>query len=329
MLAPILTLLLSRGPDFDSAWAYAEKFNSQAVIVMVNHKVVFEKYASGADPEKLLMMASGSKSFCGVVAAAAATDGLLTYDEKAADTFTEWKSDPLKSKITVRNLLSLNCGLQPMGLAQRQAPRDAGEDNLGGTRLGWEDAKKVRAIAEPGTKFAYGPNPFNIFGALIEAKLKNQTWESYLAKRVLDPLGIKVDYRMRCADGKPQLAGGGYIRPRDWATFGEFVRLEGKWKGKQLIDATLMKELYQPTTSNPAYGMSFWLGVDDEMQMMRARGTAVGNGFRMAAGAGKQRLYIIPSENMVVVRMGRGSTGSRGWDDREFLEKLVPGRLGE
>ncbi|MEI7576114.1 MAG: serine hydrolase [Armatimonadota bacterium] len=308
----VLSLTLARQAPFDEGWKYAEKFNSQAMLVSINGKLVFEKYANGGGEGTSQAMASGSKSFCGVVAAAAATDKLLTYDENVADTFVEWKNDPKKSKITVRHLLSLSSGL-PVGVRGR----DAGE------REGWETAKAATAVFEPGEQFAYGPNSFNIFGSLIEAKLKNESWEQYLDRRIMKPLGISMFYRGKCADGKPQLAGGGWIKPRDWITFGQFVMADGKWKGKQLIDAKLMKELYLPSKANPGYGMSWWLSDADEASMMTAKADPSADGFRMAAGAGKQRLYIIPKLKMVALRMGKVSGAMRGWSDREFLELIT------
>lgn len=313
MLPSILTaLILQTGSDFDAGWKYAEKFNSQAMLVSVNGKLVYEQYANGGGEGTSQAMASGSKSFCGVVAAAAATDQLLTYDEEVSDTFKDWKNDPKKSKITVRHLLTLSSGM-PVGVRGR----DAGE------REGWEAAKAATPESEPGERFAYGPNSFNIFGSLMEAKLKSETWEQYLERRILKPLGISLFYRGKCADGKPQLAGGGWIKPRDWITFGQFVMAEGKWNGKQLIDAKSMKELRQPSKANPSYGMSWWLSDADEASMMTAKADASADGFRMAAGAGKQRLYIIPKLKMVALRMGKVAGATRGWSDREFLELIT------
>lgn len=308
----LAVISLNSNDAFEKGWEYAERFSSQAMIVSVKGKIVFEKYANGGGEDRLQAMASGSKSFCGVVAAAAATDKILNFDEKVSDTFSEWKSDSKKSKITVRHLLSLSSGL-PVGVRGRS----------GGEREAWESAKAAPAQFEPGTQFAYGPNSFNIFGALMEAKLKKESWEEYLERRILKPIGISMSYRGKCADGKPQLAGGGWITARDWITFGEFVMADGKWKGKQLIAASFMKQLYRSSSANPSYGLSWWLSDSDETEMMRAKSEPKGQDFRMAAGAGKQRLYVIPKLQMVALRMGRVAAGGRGWSDREFLELIT------
>jgi hypothetical protein len=69
--------------------------------------------------------------------------------------------------------------------------------------------------------------------------------------------------------------------------------------------------------------MSWWLSDEDELTMMRNGTKTKGEGFRMAAGAGKQRLYIVPGLKMVAVRMGKVSAGAGGWSDKEFLNHLT------
>jgi CubicO group peptidase (beta-lactamase class C family) len=76
-------------------------------------KLLFERYDNGWSRNLPHPLASGSKSFVGVLAMMAVEDGLLSLDEKAADTLTEWKDDPRKSRITVRQLLNLSSGLSP------------------------------------------------------------------------------------------------------------------------------------------------------------------------------------------------------------------------
>ena len=65
---------------------------------MVRGEIVFEDYAPGWTADKPHLLASGTKSFCGVMAACAVHDGLITLDEKVAETLTEWKDDQRKSQ---------------------------------------------------------------------------------------------------------------------------------------------------------------------------------------------------------------------------------------
>jgi len=298
--------------NLQSAWEYSQKYKSMAVLVMKDGKVIFEKYANGGNSNRLQALASGSKSFCGTLAAAAVQDGLLTYDELVSDTFRDWKKDPLKSKVTIRQLLSLTSGLE------------AGKSGSNAERQSWEDAKNGKMMGKPGEKFVYGPNPFNTFGLLLETKLKGEKWQSYLDRKISKPLGIEVEYIGKCSDGNPQLAGGAWMKAGDWLKFGQFILQEGKWNGKQLIASELLAEMFKPSKANPSYGLTWWLNKDSEASIFGRKITdSNDDGFKMAAGKGKQRLYIISSQNLVAVRLGRVVDDAKGWSDQEFLGQLL------
>ena len=98
---------------FQQAGKYSKQHQGEALLVMQGGKVLFEDYAQGWNAQRPHLLASGTKSFTGVAAMIAVQQGLITLDEKASDTLTEWKSDPRKSQITVRQLLNLSSGLQP------------------------------------------------------------------------------------------------------------------------------------------------------------------------------------------------------------------------
>jgi CubicO group peptidase (beta-lactamase class C family) len=104
------------------------------------------------------------------------------------------------------------------------------------------------------------------------------------------------------------------------------VLRDGVWNGKTLIRKDLLAELFRSSPTNPAYGLTWWLGAPNEAG---ERGPQIGPalsalpGFKMAAGAGDQRLYVIPSEQLVVVRFGRNSD----YDDLAMLEALTGQKL--
>jgi polyhydroxybutyrate depolymerase len=97
----------------ESARAYSEAHGGQAMLVMREGKVIFEGYGNGGGAERRQTLASGAKSFTGVLAAAAVEDGFIKLDAAACESLTEWKSDPVKSRITYRQLLTLTSGLTP------------------------------------------------------------------------------------------------------------------------------------------------------------------------------------------------------------------------
>ncbi len=314
--------------QLDAARRYSEFHGGQAMVVMWDGKVVFESYANGGGKDRLQPLASGTKSFVGVVAVAAVQDGLIRLDEKACESLTEWKTDPLKSQITYRHLLTMTSGLTP-------------GERVSAIRLpGWKEIVAKPMVGKPGGQFHYGPYHLCAFAEALQRRLKSktgETFEKYMERRILQPLSIKLEWRIRCADGNPQVGGGGFMTARDWAIFGEFMRQGGIWNGKQIISKELLAECFQGTKQNPAYGLTWWLKKPVPDPIIRQipilqhemgeilRSDWLPNDLFMAAGAGKQRLYVIPSLKLVIVRLGK-FLGSRAFSDAKFLNLLLFGK---
>lgn len=309
--------ILTDKQKYERAAEYSSSHNGVAVLVFKGDKIVFEDYADRLAEDIPWFLASGTKSFSGVIGAAAIEDKLIkSFDEKVSDTITEWKTDPRKSKITIRQLLSLTSGVE------------AGQIGLVPT---YAEAIMSRASYEPGTHFEYGPVPFQIFGELMTRKLKpkNETVMGYLRRRILDPIGLTVGF-WRTKNDQILLPQGAALTARDWAKLGLLLKNNGKWNGKQIVDGKLLDELTVGSKTNPAYGLTFWLNAKGTGPSGSARmniGGEVLSGGKpldlfMAAGAGNQRLYVIKSQDLVVVRFGMFG----GWDDREFISKLLTGK---
>ncbi|MEP0767628.1 MAG: beta-lactamase family protein [Fimbriimonadia bacterium] len=317
--------LLQTAPEsaaMETAWDYSKSHGGQTMVVLYNGKRVFERYASGGSARQPQMLASGSKSFVGIAAIAAVEDGLIRLDDRACESLTEWKRDAQKSKITYRHLLTMTSGLDP-GLP-------LGRDRI----YTWKQIIERPSKSAPGKSFEYGSTHLIVFAEALQRKLKGETFEAYLERRVFRPLGVKVEWQLRNADGNPQVAGGAAMTARDWATFGEWVRLKGKHGGKQIIRASLFDELAKGTPQNPAYGLTWWLvkPVTDQhkrdIPLIRTELSSlleqswVPKDALIAAGLGKQRLYVIRSRNLVVVRQGPLFGGNR-FDDAEFMSRLL------
>lgn len=314
---------LSEQERYKLAAEYSEEFRGLSVLILKKGKVVFEEYQNGHSADKPWLLASGTKSFSGVMLAAAIEDKLIkNFDEKVSDTITEWRNDPKKANITLRQLLSLTSGI------------DAGQIGRVPT---YAEAVNSPFEANAGTKFEYGPVPFQIFGEVMKRKLapKKESVMQYLERRILNPINLKVAF-WRKVGGDPLLPQGASLTAREWAKFGEFLINGGKANGKQIVNKKLLDELVTGSNANPAYGLTFWLNkkgknprgqtittARGDVEEISANGITAGvSDLYMAAGAGKQRLYIIPSMNLVIVRQGQQS----GFEDIEFLERLISGQ---
>ena len=324
----------SRPSNADSPYRKAADYSSEtrglSLIVYKDGKVVFEEYHNGHSADAPHLLASGTKSFVGVMLAAAIEDGLIKgFDERVSETLTEWRSDPRKSRITYRELLTLTGGLDsgPIGRPPSYA-----------------EAAGFDSKFEPGKTFEYGPVPFQVFGEALRRKLepKKESVMDYMERRIFDPIGMKYA-RWTMQAGQPNLPSGASLTAGEWLKFGKLLLDGGKWNGKQVIKKGLLDELTKGSKANPNYGITFWLNRSGENNAnvaenrgrlgrllgdREANTTAISKrGFGddlprdiyVAAGAGNQRLYIIPSEKMVVVRQARQGR----FDDGEFLRLLL------
>ena len=298
------------------------------MLVMQNGRTIFEHYANGGRADSRFPIFSGTKSFWGIAALVAAQQHLLSLEERAADTITEWRNDPMRSQITIRELLNFTDGIEPAPHLHRESIRDR---NAAAIRLA--------VVAQPETAFTYGPSHLQIFSELLRRKLHGRTTVSYLAEHVLEPLGLyhlefKKDFL-----GNPLPASGFELTAREWARFGELVLGHGSYHRRQIISLALLRQAFAGSTANPSYGLTFWLNraappgqeIDVEKQLdlpwQSARWTDVcickdaPADMIVALGSGQQRLFIIPSMNALIVRQGRDSKFS----DAHFL-RLVLGR---
>src|SRR6266496_3392535 len=110
--------------DCARAAKYSESRRGVSILVIQNGRTIFEHYANGGSLNGRWPIFSGTKSFWGIAALAAVQDGLFRLDDPVSDTITEWKSDPRKSQITIRQLLSQTDGIEGTSHLQRSTIRD-------------------------------------------------------------------------------------------------------------------------------------------------------------------------------------------------------------
>jgi len=312
--------------SFARAADYSESSNGVALLVMWEGRILHERYSARSGPGVPRELASGTKSFCGILACLLARDGLLEFDETVSRTITEWRDLPGKRDITVRQLLTLTSGL-----------KTGGERGAVPT---FREALLTPLESPPGRTFQYGAVPFQVFGEVAKRKLGGRDPVEYLDERLFRPLGIRPARWTRGGDGNPHLSSGAAFTARDWARFGEFVRLGGAWEGREFLSKDRLAACFEGTAVNPAYGLTFWLNRETSREL-RDRIPQLENGSEylydldfvpkdlvFAAGAGKQRLYVIPSLELVIVRQGDRIRESLSgayrpdFSDREFFRLL-------
>ena len=326
------------GSDLDSASLSAASKYSKArgglsFLVVQDGHVLYESYANGDAADLVVQIFSGTKGFWCVAAAAAVQDGILDFDEPVQNTITEWQGDPDRSHIRIRDLMNFTAGIEPVFALHGRTIGDRNGYSIGRP-----------AVKPPGTSFMYGPSQLQIFSELFRRKLASRktTPEQYLSRRVLRPLGIVgVDFR-EDRKGNPLLASGFRLSARQWEQLGELILARGKYRGHQIVRSDLLAECFRGTRINPMFGMGFWLNhpaddarevdVEQMLEIPWERQVWRGNclcreaprDMIAAIGSGYQRMFIVPSMKLVIVRQG---VDNRRFSDAAFL-RLIFGEPG-
>ncbi len=215
---------------YANAASYSALVDGDALLVMKQGQIVFENYVGDTTADTAHMLASGTKSFNIALFALGQADGIWTLDEKVAQTITEWQSDPNKSQICIRHLLSLTSGLvdSPQYNDLTVPTLDTYDLAINGSS----------ALYAPGVACIYAPCNFYVFAALFERKTGLDPVQ-YLYDRLLSKLGFSADNLklwIRDKKGKPDMPGGAHFTAREWVNYGKLWIQNGQWEGQQLLD---------------------------------------------------------------------------------------------
>jgi CubicO group peptidase (beta-lactamase class C family) len=314
--------------DCARAAKYSESRRGSAVLVMQNGRTVFEHYANGGSANGRWPIFSGTKSFWGIAALAAVQEGLFKLDDPVSNTITEWKDNPRKSQITIRQLLSQTDGI-------------GGASHLQRLSIGDRNAMAIAlpSVAQPGSAFIYGPSHLQIFSELLRRKLGGRSVINYFEAHVSNRLGLRDLKYKKDARGNPLPATGFELTAREWTRLGELVLGNGSYHRRQIVPSSTLREAFVGSQINPAYGLTFWLNdqaptareadmermIDLPWENAHWSGVCVCKDVPadmvVALGSHYQRLFIIPSLKAIIVRQGSGGNFS----DAQFL-RLVFGR---
>ncbi len=123
---------------------------------------------------------------------------------------------------------------------------------------------------------------------------------------------------------------------RDWAKFGQMLLNKGVVNGRQIVPATWIEQMITPSPVSPYYGLHIWLGYEETPNPRPGAGGYIrtepflAKDTYYASGYGAQRIYIVPSHELVIVRMGpfAGPKPLKdGWDNSYLVNTLIRGLL--
>ncbi|MBL7740489.1 MAG: serine hydrolase [Chitinophagaceae bacterium] len=269
---------------------YLQQKNSKSFMILVNGRIVMEEYFDGHTKDSTWQWNSAGKTLAGTLTGIAAQEGLLQINNKVSDYIgTGWTSAPLlkENLVTNRHLLTMTSGLND-------------SSNL-------VIKQNLTYMADAGTRWSY----HNVFQKLMDvvAAASGQSYENYFNAKLRDKLGMDgfwnngVIFKIY------------HSNTRSMARFGLMALNKGKWQNEQIINQTFFEEsINSSQTINPSYGYFWWLNGKSSAMLPGSQtvytGTLVPNApseMYAAMGAEDQRIYVVPSKKMVVIRMGNAS----------------------
>ena len=254
-----------------------------------------ENYFNGHSATDPWYWASAGKTLTATVTGIAEQEGFLNINNKVSDYLgTGWTSAPLAKEnlITNKHLLTMTSGLN-----------DALGDDVSPANLQY--------VADAGTRWAY----HNVYVKLqdVVAQATGQTWTNYFNTKLRDKIGM---------------TGGAWIQndglsvywstTRNMARFGLLALNKGKWEENQIVPTNYMQNATSTSQNiNLAYGYLWWLNGKTSYHLPQSQfqftGTLIPTApsdMYCALGKNDQKIYVIPSRKIVIIRMGDAADGS-------------------
>ena len=271
---------------------YLELKHSKSFMILVNGRIVMENYFNGHSATTNWYWASAGKTLTSTVTGIAEQEGFININNKVSDYIgTGWTSETLAKEnlITCKNLLSMTSGIEDI----------ANGDDVSPSSLTYK--------ADAGTRWAY----HNVYVKLqdVIAQATGQTWANYFNTKLRDKIGMNGSWLT--LDNNIVY----FSTTRSMARFGLLMLNKGKWKNNTILNEAFFNTA--TTTSqniNLGYGYLWWLNGKSSYHLPQTQlqfpGSIIPNGpndMFMALGKNDQKIYVIPSKKMVVVRMGEAA----------------------
>lgn len=284
----------------------------KAVVIVKDGRIVAERYAPGVGIDTPLLGYSASKSIISALVGILARDGRLNVNAPAPVAAWSGPGDP-RHNITLDNLLRMTSGL---AIAQTGSGFDPAARMLFTERdmAGYAEAAALHD--PPGTGMRYSDASTLIVSSIVKAATggSGAGVQSFARRELFEPLGMQSIVMEADATGTP--VGSTFIlaTARDWARFGLLYVNDGVVNGRRILPEGWVR-YSSASTLGTSYGAGFWTNAGtDAGALGRIRGGMPCDTF-FASGNLGQRVYVIPSGNLVIVRMGV----TQQWPDFDIL----------
>lgn len=318
-------------PAADAFFTDPRLGETRAVVVLLDGKRVYERYAPGYGPGNRFISWSMAKSLTSTIVGALVADGKLELDSPVPVPAWQAPGDP-RAAITLRQMLHMSSGLkhieaEPVELADtnRALFADKSADIVA-------HAVSAKLESPPGSKFQYSTLTTHILDDIAVRTLapnaktpqeRRAAMRQFIIDRIAGPAGLSS---LLCEyDPAGTLLGGSmcYATARDWANFGQLYLGNGVVAGRQAVSADWVTFVRTPAATNPGYGGQFWLNrphpAGNDPALFPDQGPADAYA---AIGHLGQYVIIVPSKHLVVVRLGKTQDNLLG-PARAALGRLV------
>ena len=287
---------------------------SRAVLVIYDGNIVAEKYAPGFDKRTVMLGWSMSKSFTAAMIGVLVKENKLSVDAPAP--VVTWDNTK-KQKITLKNLLQQTSGLDFTEIYTR--PSSVTKMLFSkGNMAAYTESLPLKY--EPGTVFNYSSGNSNILSRIIRQTVGEKDYAAFPYNELFYKINAYSFLLEPDASGTYIGSSYSYATARDIARFGLLYYNNGMWNGEQILPQNWVKESIQPSNADKLkrYGYQFWLNGYDQKDPTKRWYPNVPADMFFADGYGGQDVYIIPSEKLVVVRLGLYAI-----NENKFLKEVI------
>jgi len=287
---------------------------SRAVLVIYEGNIVAEKYAPGFDKSTVMLGWSMSKSFTAAMIGILVKENKLSVDDPAP--VAAW-ANTKKQKITIKHLLQQTTGLDFTEIYTR--PSSVTKMLFSkGDMAAYTESLSLKY--EPGTVFNYSSGNSNILSRIIRQTVGEKDYAAFPYNELFYKINAHSFLMEPDASGTYIGSSYSYATARDFARFGLLYYNNGIWNSEQILPANWVKESIQPSVADKLnhYGYQFWLNGYDQKDPTKHWFPDIPSDMFFADGYGGQDVYIIPSEKLVVVRLGLHVI-----NENKFLKEVI------
>lgn len=307
----------------ETAAAYAGERDSTALIVSRHEHIVFEKYWHGTGFDTVVDGQSFARVLVALAVGVALNRRQIQWPEEPIGAFiTQWHDDP-RGAITVNQLLKLSSGLRapepslsPWSASMRAA--------LGPDVLAADLAEPL--ASKPGSTWVdQGADPQLL--ALVVERATGMRYAQFVSQAIWRPIGAGDAWLwLDRPGGTAHVDCCMLARQGDWIRFAELLIKDGNYRGEEVIRPGWVARMLVPAEDNANFGTYLRLGNTGRLGKTNVSGTepyALDDVF-MIEGNGGNRLWLVPSMQMAILRMGRlGRTAD--WDDSRIPNLIIRG----